>query len=239
MSSISFTHLCSTIEQDGGLRRLRQWAAEQLSSDPGHDLSHALRVALWTLRILADPSQNRAAIAAALLHDLVNVPKNSPERASASELSARSARPLLEEAGFAPATVALICDAIRDHSFSAGRRPQSGLGRALQDADRLEALGALGIFRTVSTGVTMGAAYFASEDPWAQQRELDDRAFTVDHFFTKLFLLPERMNTALGQREARRRAATMRAFLEELALELDTPLPPTPETSPPEPPRNE
>jgi uncharacterized protein len=210
------------IDRDPGLRRVRELGLDDLADDPGHDASHALRVAVWTLRIHSDPREERNGIAAALLHDLINVPKDSPRRARASELSARAARPILEQAGFAPNATEAICQAIRDHSFSAGRTPTTELGRALQDADRLEALGALGIFRTISTGVAMGAHYFHPGDPWARHRELDDRAYTVDHFYRKLLLLPERMNTPVGRAEAERRVAFMRAFLEQLATELDS-----------------
>src|SRR5690606_30561874 len=116
------------------------------------------------------------AIAAALLHDIVNVPKDSPLRAQASELCATEAARMLAEIsrslsaawpaahpfpatvaggpgpdphsapriegglGFTPHVIADIAQAIRDHSFSRGATPESALGRALQDADRLEAV---------------------------------------------------------------------------------------------------
>jgi uncharacterized protein len=209
------------VRDDPALDAVLQCVRQRASDDPGHDLGHSLRVAAWTLRLLPSPADQRAAIAAALLHDVVNVPKDSPERARASELSAEAARPVLEHAGFGSDAIATICDAIRDHSFSSGRAARSDLGRALQDADRLEALGALGIFRTISTGVTMGAKYFHPEDPWARRRALDDRRYTIDHFFTKLLHLPSRMNTVAGRTEAERRVAFLRAFLDELGRELD------------------
>jgi uncharacterized protein len=198
----------------------------ELSDDPGHDLSHALRVARWTLRLGAGELEPRLAFAAALLHDVVNLPKDSPERATAGERSAASARIRLPAHGFAPGEVDLIADAIADHGFSRGATPRSLLGRALQDADRLDALGALGILRCVSTGSRMGAGYFHPDDPWALRRVLDDRRWSVDHFFTKLLGLPATMSTPLGREEAERRVGTLRSFLEALASELDVPLPP-------------
>ena len=81
-------------------------------------------------------------------------------------------------------------------------------------ADRLEALGALGLCRTLSTGARMGARYFHPQDPWAQDRELDDRAFTVDHFFTKLLRLAPTLQTEAGRAEAHRRAAFMERFVD-------------------------
>lgn len=209
------------IAADPALRALRDELAAALAGDddPGHDAAHALRVALWTLRLAPDESP-RAAIAAALLHDVVNLPKDHPERHLASERSAERARELLPRLDFDAATTERVAGAIRDHSFSRGATPESPLGDALQDADRLEALGALGLCRTLSTGVRMGARYFHADDPWGRRRALDDRSYSVDHFFTKLLGLPTTMRTARGREEATRRAAFLEAFLGQLADEL-------------------
>jgi uncharacterized protein len=194
------------------------------AADASHDLDHLLRVALWTLR--CDPAlEPRLAVAAALLHDAVHVPKDHPDRSQASERSAELARDRLAAHGFGPAEVALAAEAIRDHSFSRGAEPASDLGRALQDADRLEALGAIGLARCFATGAAMGATLFDPEDPWAERRPLDDRRHSVDHFFTKLLRLPETMRTPRGRVEAARRAMVLRAYLEALAAELGGPPP--------------
>lgn len=213
--------LLSYIAKNPRLEALLTRARNSNTHDSAHDTSHLLRVALWTLKFLpASSPQTDSAIAAALLHDLVNVPKNHPDRARASTLSAEKAEPLLRELGFADTEIAGISSAIRDHSFSAGRKPGSPLGMALQDADRLEALGALGLFRLISTGVKMGAKYFHDEDPWAKNRARDDKAFSLDHFFTKLLTLQDTMNTRAGQEEARRRSLYLENFLTELGTEI-------------------
>lgn len=213
------------IEGDAQLASLLRRVEAELVDDPAHDLAHALRVALWTLRLGGETIDARAGIAAALLHDFVHVPKSSPERALASERSADEARRLLPAYGFGAAAIEAITEAIREHSYSRGGRPEGALGKALQDADRLEALGALGIFRVIATGVQMGSAFFATSDPWAEARELDDRAFTIDHFFTKLLKLARTMNTERGRREAELRIARMRSYLEDLGDEIGRPLP--------------
>ncbi len=212
------------IAADPRLAAIREEAARRMGADPdpGHDLEHAMRVALWTVR-LADSEggvDTAEAIAAALLHDVVNLPKDHPERASASARSADLARELLPRHGFDDAATERVAEAIRDHSFSRGATPATGLGRALQDADRLEALGALGLCRTLSTGAKMGAVYAHPEDPFATGRELDDRRYTVDHFYAKLLTLPETMLTEAGRAEARRRTAFLERFLEQLGEEL-------------------
>jgi uncharacterized protein len=202
------------------LSALFAYARARLDDDPGHDTAHCLRVAVWTLRLSDASLDSRLAIAAALLHDIVNLPKDSPERASASELSAQHAQELLPRHGFSAAETTAVAEAIRTHSFSRGETPTNDLGRALRDADRLEALGAIGLFRTISTGVRMGARYFDPDDPWASERPLDDKAYSIDHFFTKLLRLPESFSTEAGRNEAHRRAAFLRRTIEELGVEL-------------------
>jgi len=211
------------IDQDEDLRRLKHYAEEALSLDPGHDYAHALRVAYWGLRIGKDEVDRRQIVAAALLHDIVNPPKNSQMRSQASRLSAQEARKRLPEYGFAPAEVDQIAEAIRDHSYSRGATPAHRLGRVLQDADRLEALGAVGIMRCVSTGVQMGGQLFDAFDPWGEIRPLDDKSFAVDHFFTKLFKLTNTMQTEAGRAEAARRVRVMEDFLRALGDEIGDP----------------
>ncbi len=209
------------------LAELRSRDAARATPDPTHDTAHALRVARWTLALSGPDVDAREAVAAALLHDAVNPPKDSPERALASERSATLARERLPALGFAPEAVARIADAIRDHSFSRGAMPATPLGCALQDADRLEALGAIGLLRCISTGVRMGGAWFDPDDPWAESRPLDDARFSIDHFFTKLLRLAATTRTEAGRVEAERRTTFLREFVVRLGDELGRPAPPT------------
>ena len=192
-------------------------------ADPAHDAAHALRVALWPLRLGGSTVNAREAIAAALLHDAVAARKDSPERAGASERAAALAAARLPALGFGPEAVARIAAAVRDHSFRRGAVPAEPLGRALQDADRLEALGAIGLARCLATGAGLGGAPFDPADPWAETRPLDDARWSVDHFFTKLLRLPATFHTAAGREEAERRAAFLRAYLARLGEELERP----------------
>jgi uncharacterized protein len=201
-------------------------------ADAGHDFHHTLRVAGLSARIVMDERGSSintdalhlevdAAIAAALLHDCVPVAKDSPLRKESARLCSEKAREWLNELAWAPASqIETITDAVLDHSYSSGRVPRSLVGQALQDADRLEALGALGLFRTIATGVSMGARLFDPEDPFAERRELDDRRFTIDHFFTKLLKLPDTFRTAWARSEALKRAHYLRGFVGQLREEL-------------------
>lgn len=213
--------LLSFILADVTLAALLEDVRPRLDNDAGHDFDHCLRVALWTVRLGTNTGVDpREATAAALLHDVVNLPKDSAERSQASVQSAALARELLPRFAFDDDAVARIADAIRDHSYSRGAVPESPLGKALQDADRLEAVGMLGIFRTVTCGARMGARYFHADDPWAEHRALDDARYTLDHFFEKLLKLEDTFHTEAGRTEARRRTAFMRAALRQLGDEI-------------------
>jgi uncharacterized protein len=217
------TTIHDRIASDATLTALLDVVEERMHADAAHDVAHCLRVAEWTIRIAAEAVPGRLCVAAALLHDIVNVPKNHPDRARASERSADVAREILGHLGFAPTDVESVADAIRDHSFTRGAVPESPLGKALQDADRLEALGVIGTFRCIATGVRFDAAFFHADDPWAERRALDDKRFSVDHFFVKLFTLPATFQTDVGRAEAARRVEIMRAMLAALGDELGVP----------------
>lgn len=189
--------------------------------DPGHDLAHVKRV-MENCQFLAqfEKADLEPLMAAAMLHDVINVPKNHPERAKASEMAANKSAELLSTVGFDKSEVLRIQAIITEHSYSLGKAPSSIESALLQDADRLDGLGALGIMRTVSCGCLMGARYYHPEDPFANSRALDDKSFTLDHFFNKLFKLPDLMNTDAARVEGHRRVRFMKEFLTELKIEL-------------------
>lgn len=223
MRAQTIKELVAWVENDPRLSIILSEVQREEGEDAAHDLSHLMRVALWTLRLGEGEVPAQEAVAAALLHDLVNIPKNHPDRARASEFSAEKAIPLLYRAGFDEESTRKIAEAIRDHSFSRGATPTSALGKALQDSDRLEALGAIGLMRVFSTGNRMGTKYFHPEDPWAENRPLDDKKYSVDHFFTKLLKLPATFHTEKGKAEAERRVAHLENFLQQTADELGVP----------------
>lgn len=214
---------------DPVLKQVAALVCATMVTDDAHGFAHLARTATWTMRILAEEGHTtvgpRVAVAAALLHDVVNLPKDHPERATASAQSAAFAQAHLPALGYTPDEVTLIADAIRDHSYSRGAVPVSPLGQALQDADRLEALGAIGLIRTFVTGATLNRAAMNALDPWGTHRPLDDQANSLDHFFLKLFSLVRTMNTAAGRREGAKRELVLIQFLTALGEELGQPAP--------------
>jgi uncharacterized protein len=189
--------------------------------DGAHDLAHCRRVAGNALLIgRAEDADVEACVAAALLHDLVYLPKNHPDSSRTARMGAelalvwcRELEPLASRAG-------LIAEAVGTHSYSGGETPSSLEGAVLQDADRLEALGAIGLARVFATGGAMGAGLWDPADPWARTRALDDKAWSLDHFEKKLLRLAPLMNTATGRQLAEEREMVLRAFLVALKLEL-------------------
>jgi uncharacterized protein len=193
--------------------------------DGSHDLGHFQRV--WRAAqyinkeegLIADPL---VLLTAAYFHDLVSLPKNHPERNTASRLSAERTVRLLEETfvDFPREKIEAVRHAIHAHSFSAGVEPLTAAARILQDADRLEALGAIGLARVFYTAGQLGQKLFDEEDPLASFRELDDKMYALDHFKVKLLKLPARMNTATGRRLADERAAYLTVFMERIHSEI-------------------
>ena len=189
--------------------------------DPGHDWGHIQRVLAWADGIGQVEGADLGVLRpAAVLHDLVNVPKNHPDRARASRLAAEAAVPVLVQAGYGAETIVPIRQVIVEHSVSLGCAPSSLEAACLQDADRLDALGAIGLMRAVTCGVRMGSRFYDPADPFAEARPLDDGRFILDHVSNKLRGLPDRMNTALARREAQRRLVLLEQLVDQLASEI-------------------
>lgn len=194
---------------------------QRLSADPAHDITHVKRVVNNTL-YLTDIEQANPVISvpAAWLHDCVSVAKDSELRAQASRLAADEARSFLHAEGFPEEHLDDVHHAIEAHSFSAKIAPRTLEARIVQDADRLEALGAIGIARCLQTGGSLGTALYEHSDPFCEARDPDERQFTIDHFYQKLFKLPDTMQTKAGKIEAQKRADYMRNYLERLKAEI-------------------
>lgn len=195
------------------------FAAER--RDGAHDLTHALRVARHAQALAEEEGADRqTCVAAALLHDLVYLPKNHPDSARTAALGAALAHTwCLDSPELAPRSEA-IAAAIATHSFSGAAPPNSLEGAVLQDADRLEAIGAIGLARCFATGGAMGAEMWHSSDPWGQDRDLDDKRYSLDHFERKLLKLAPAMNTPAGRRRAEAGHRVLLDFLGALRTEL-------------------
>jgi uncharacterized protein len=205
--------------------RLEAVAAAALPpGDGSHDLTHLRRVRANARAIAADEADAGDPLvlaAACWLHDLVAIEKNDPRRAEASRLSADAASTLLRGWGWDEARIAAVAHAVAAHSFSAGIAPETAEARILRDADRLDAIGAIGIGRAFFVAGRLGLALHDADDPAAAHRPPDDRRFAIDHFRTKLLGLGDGMLTATGRRIAAGRTAVLQEFLDRFLAEID------------------
>lgn len=207
------------------LVRLRAHIAQEpFPRDAAHDLGHILRVARLAMKLgRSERADVETCVAAALLHDLVYRPKNHPESAQTARMAAELVpRWCLDLPGL-ETRVEAVASAVGSHSWSGGGKPGSLEAAVVQDADRLEAIGAIGIARVFATGASFGAGLWHPEDPWCEARRLDDKAWSLDHFQTKLLKLAERMATASGRRLAENRQKALVAYLDALRQELAEP----------------
>lgn len=190
------------------------------SDDPAHDWAHVLRVASNAKKLCQDEGVEIDLILAAVYcHDLVNLAKDHPNRKKASTFSANAAGPFLIKSGFNDKEIEIIKKAIIEHSFSKGDKASCIEAAIVQDADRLDALGSIGILRCAAVNAKMNSRFYDPADPLAESRKLNDKDFMLDHYFVKLFKLPDLMNTKAAKEIAFERVQFMKKFIQQLMTE--------------------
>lgn len=206
------------------LEQIKNYTYQLLKNDTtGHSMDHIERVVAICKQILPTEPQadSFVVLAAAYLHDTIDDKLVEDEAAAAKELHS-----FLLSLAIEPKTCQEIMYIIQHLSFSkeivSGKGSLSISGKIVQDADRIDALGAIGILRTAYFGGGKGhPIYDPSIQPVDYTTKKDYRrgSTVINHFYEKLFLLPERMNTSFGKKEALRRKTFMEKFLEEFYLE--------------------
>lgn len=221
-----FIQRAQAIQPIPWLEKSAAYIQDNMLQDTGHDWSHLTRV-LNAARVIWEVEGGQGdwtvIVAAVLFHDVVNLPKDHPNRKQASTMAAQIAHDWAMGDGawgFSAQQMILMEEAIRCHSYSSGFVAQSIEAKIVSDADRIDALGAFGIARTFAVGGSLGRVLAHPVDPLANNRELDDGVWSVDHFFVKLFRLPERMYTQSAKDLAGKRIEMMRAFLDVMEKEL-------------------
>lgn len=189
----------------------------------GHDYFHTLRVYKMAARIAEEEKADLITVQlAALLHDVDDV-KLSPETAANKDRAAG----FLREHGISEARIKAICDMIGEVSFRGtdSVTPETIEGKCVQDADRLDALGAIGIARTFAYG---GSHDRVMHDPEIKPAvNMDGEQYrrhistSVNHFYEKLFQLKDLMNTDTAKRIAEQREEYMRAYITEFLDEWE------------------
>ncbi|MDC1136967.1 HD domain-containing protein [Nitrosopumilus sp.] len=192
-----------------------------MDNDPAHDFEHVMRVYKNAQKISKKEKANqKLVLSAALLHDIVSYPKSSKRSKLSSIDSAKKSKIILKKYNFSDDEIIIVSDAIAEHSFSQNKVPQTLEGKILQDADRLDALGAIGIARVFATSGSLNRSFYNIDDPFCNKRNPDDDLWAVDHFFNKLVKLESMMNTRFGKIEAKKRTKVLKEFLKQMKNEI-------------------
>lgn len=203
------------------LSKLFEKIGDLNSTDSAHDLQHILRVYKNAEMLCKTEKANKELVlSAVLLHDIVSYPKSDNRSKLSSLHSSIKAKKILSKYNYSKDEILIICDAIRDHSYSVNRTPCSIEGKILQDADRLDALGAIGIARVFAVSGSEKRPFYNPLDPFCKAHNPNDKEWALDHFYKKLLKLESLMNTKSGKKEARRRTKILKIFLKDLKNEL-------------------
>jgi uncharacterized protein len=194
------------------------------NQSPAHDFQHIIRV-YKNAEMISKQEESvdlDIVLAAALLHDLVVYPKGSSKTINSADDSAEIAKKiLLEYKDYPREKIEKVADAIRTHSYSKRLVPETLEGKILQDADRLDAIGAIGIARTFSVGGSENRSLYNPTDPFCEsERQLDDTQWTLDHIKKKLMILKNSMHTKTAKKIAEERTEFMELFLNQLRKEI-------------------
>ena len=187
------------------------------NNDPAHDFEHVMRVYRNAERICKIENGNKKLIlSAVLLHDIIKIKNQKNSALKSAKLSEK----ILKDNNFLDVEIRIISDAIKEHSFSKGKIPSTIEGKILQDADRLDAIGAIGLARVFSFSGSNNRPFYDPKDPFSKNRSVNDNKWALDHFFEKLLLLEGKMNTKTGKTLAKKRTKTLKIFLKEIKNEI-------------------
>ena len=207
---------------DQFVARLEELHGKHFCGDEAHGLQHARRVNM-TAQIIARSFRGvdiEVLTAAAYLHDIYSPPKNSSKRSTASSISAELASEIAQPLFSEPFKIEQLRDCILCHAFSQNKQATRVEAKILQDADRIDALGSVGMARLFYTAGNIGSDLIHPFDPFGVSRKLDEKMFALDHFLLKLIILPELMSTECGKRIAKRRLQSMCVAMDELLEEV-------------------
>lgn len=201
-------------------RRLELYIKDVFEGDSsGHDYFHSIRVYKMAMKIAEEECCDRNIVMmSALLHDV-------DDRKLFQTVDYANARKILQDCAASQTDIERVLTAIKSVSYK-GRDsviPQTIEGKIVQDADRLDAMGAIGIARTFAYGGSQGQKIYDPEIP--PMPDMDEEEYqqhqgtTINHFYEKLLLIKDMLNTDTARRIAEKRQLFMERFLEEFYAE--------------------
>ncbi|MEK6479592.1 HD domain-containing protein [Catalinimonas sp. 4WD22] len=212
------------VDQETVIKKTISFVQETLSgAEGGHDWWHIYRVWNLSKHIAKTEDVDMFTVElGALLHDIADAKFHNGDE----EVGPRKAREFLSTLHVEEQVIAQVESIIANISFKGGNDPQKFKSPELdviQDADRLDAMGAMGIARAFNYGGYKNREIYNPEikPNFAMTREeyKQSKAPTINHFYEKLLLLKDRMNTPTGKRMAEHRHQFMEAFLDEFYQE--------------------
>lgn len=204
---------------------LEEARALYTDADPIHGFAHVLRVLVLAEKLAElEGADSRIVRTAALLHDMSRLEDqglalSADEETDHAILAAREARRLL--AGEDPVFVEGVAHAIEAHRFRNGIEPQTIEAKVLFDADKLDAIGAVGIARAFAYGGVLGQPLWGRVPENYQPGEGDEQHTAHHEFHVKLKHIKDRLYTVSGRRLAEERHRFMEAFFERMAAEVE------------------
>lgn len=190
--------------------------------DVSHDINHIWRVLSAAKKIgKKEKADLEVLIPAALFHDIIVYPKYDKRSLTETDESAAFAeRILLKVKGYPKHKIEKVKTSILQCSFRKGIVPDLLESKILQDADRLEATGAVAIMRTYSSTGQWKRIFYDPVDPFAKNRKTNGSNYALDLFYERLLVVGSKMHTKTAKTMAKRRTAFLKQFLSEFAKEL-------------------
>lgn len=206
---------------ENAIKYVKQIFADDYS---GHDYYHTMRVYRLAVQIAERENADMLIVQlAALLHDVDDV-KLSPE----TYATKKNAVGFMESNGVDKDIINAVCKIIEEVSFAGTGSVEPGTieGKCVQDADRLDAMGAIGIARTFAYGGSKGRKIYdpdikPSINMSKETYQKNQNSTSVNHFYEKLLLLKDMMNTETAKKMAEHRQIIMEAYLEEFMSEWE------------------
>ncbi|MBN2045763.1 MAG: HD domain-containing protein [Anaerolineales bacterium] len=199
----------------------REWYSH---NDQVHDFDHVLRV-FRLAEVLAEKEGADIEIvrAAALLHDAESASGNENTRLTHHEAAAAFAGKVLQDEGWPKDRILAVQECILSHRFRAGEAPQSLEAKILFDADKLDAIGAIGVARSFAYAVLDRQPLYAQPSPIFLQtlKTEPGEAYTAYHeYLFKLSKIKDRIQTKSGRKMAEERHNFMKNFFDHLNAEV-------------------
>ena len=207
------------------VKMLEEFVEKELAQDvTGHDISHAMRVMHNAMTIIKEEHSENInediILAASLVHDVADHKLFVDLVWQSEQITA-----VLSEVGFKQNEITEILDIVHTISYREGNNPalRSLNAQIVRDADRLDALGSIGIIRCIAYGTSKGRPFYEEKNLLKENKKITFNKSTntsLSHFYDKLLKLPSLMHTKTGKKLAKKRIKIMKKFLKSFYLEL-------------------